>query len=273
MDYAISTWIAAAAPGDEALALLAASGFSRIELSADACALVRAWEEDPVGTRRRLDAAGLQPISIHSPEPGRFLDHPDEARRDASLAANLAYLRGMEASDIPEIVIHPSHGGAFENEERRVASRRHARCSLEKLAEEARRRGLRLAVENLGGPNHPAARMEQLLSLIEGLGDHVGICFDVGHAEQARFSLLRELETALGSGKLFSLHLHDVLADNRDHFVPGEGRILFEPVIARLDHAGFSGGRVLEIAVAKNDLSGRLHQTYQAARRFMQAAQ
>jgi sugar phosphate isomerase/epimerase len=57
--YALSTWIVARLPADEALEELAASGFTQLELSDDEAALVRAWEADPEGTRDRLASLGM----------------------------------------------------------------------------------------------------------------------------------------------------------------------------------------------------------------------
>jgi sugar phosphate isomerase/epimerase len=199
----------------------------------------------------------MQAISIHSPVAGRYLDHAEKSTRLASIAANFACFDRMKNCGIQEIVIHPIGAGDFSTQEAKTESRTRAVWSLGILAERAGQMGIRLAVENLLADS-PGFTMTGLLNMIEGLGDHVGICFDIGHAEQAGLDLIRELKTATSAGKLFSLHIHDVNESGRDHFVPGEGRIDWKAFISELDTCGFQGGRILEVSPPEMDVAGRL---------------
>ena len=80
----------------------------------------------------------------------------------------------------------------------------------------------------------------------------------------------------LRRAKAFSLHLHDVTDQNRDHFNPGEGGLDFEAFLSEVDAAGFTGGRVLEISPGRpegataSDVRGRLRQV-SAVRREWEA--
>jgi sugar phosphate isomerase/epimerase len=96
--------------------------------------------------------------------------------------------------------------------------------------------------------------------MIEGLGDHVGICMDVGHAEQADLDWIDELRTATSARKLLSLHIHDVNEAGKNHFVPGERRIDWDTFIAELDACNFQGGRILEISPPETDIIERLRE-------------
>lgn len=248
--YAISTWLVGRVPTDEAIRLLANSGFTRTELSADWAPIVMDWEQDPAGMCAKLAAAGISVPSVHSPEMGRRLDLPRDDERVASVQDNIRYFGLMQASGIPEIIIHPISGVAGQDDDAWAAVPGRSRESLKVLADAAGEAGLRLAVENLGGNGRPGSTMASVLELIDGLDTHVGLCMDIGHSQQARLDLLAELSTALSSGKLFTLHLHDVDPGGKDHYIPGEGCIDFDPYLAMLQARGYDRGRTLEIAVA-----------------------
>lgn len=269
--YAISSWLVENVPTHEAVRMLAEAGFTRVELSADRAPLVIDWEADPEAVCAGLAEAGITVPSVHTPELGRFLDVPDEQERAASIRENLRYFGLMRASGIPEIIIHPISGTAGSDAEAWAAVPGRARRSLQALAQAAGDLGIRMAVENLGGGGRPGSTMASVLEMIDGLGDHVGLCMDIGHSQQAHLDLLAELQTALSSGRLRTLHLHDVDRQDRDHYIPGEGCIDFAPYLAMLQAHGYAGGRTLEIAVAPAEtvaervrLAGVLRKTWEA---------
>jgi len=258
--YGISSWIVRDVSVDEAIDGLADAGFTEAELSGTDAPLVRGWESDPVGIRERLNAAGIDAPSVHSPESGRRLDAEDDAERRASMDANVEYFRAMVECGMEMIVIHATGAAKYSTEQDRQAGRARSMDSLRVLADEAGKAGVRMAVENLGGDKRPDSGMADLLGMIDGLGDHVGLCFDIGHAEQAGFDLVQELRTATAEGKLFSLHMHDVNPEGRDHFIPGEGRIDFDVFLAELDASGSPALRTLEISPPETDVPQRLQQ-------------
>ncbi|MFQ6098690.1 MAG: sugar phosphate isomerase/epimerase family protein [Armatimonadota bacterium] len=258
--YGISTWIVRDLPADEAADALAGAGFEEVELSADACALVQAWERDPVGARDRMRQAGLDIRSIHSPEAGRHLDAVEREVREAAIAANVVYFERMSDSGVREIVIHPTGSVDVRTEAMWAAARQRSVEALKTLAEPAGQAGVRLALENLPRNGRRCSSVAELLEMIEGLGDHVGVCFDVGHAEMDAMDLIEEVATASRAGKLFSLHLHDVDAEGKDHFIPGEGRIEWSALLTELDAFGFEGGRILEVAPPRGDIRARLRE-------------
>jgi len=248
--YALSSWLVGRVPTDEAIRLMAENGFIQTELSADWAPIVRDWEQDPEGVCEKLAAAQIGVPSVHSPELGRRLDLLDDEERRASVEENLRYFGLMRACGVPEIIIHPVSGAAGKDDEAWAKVPGKARDSLKVLSDAAGEAGLRLAVENLGGGGRPGSTMASILELIDGLGDHVGLCMDIGHSQRAHLDLLGELRTALDSGKLFTLHLHDVDPAGRDHWIPGEGCVDFMPFLAMLRAHGYGGGRTLEIEVA-----------------------
>jgi sugar phosphate isomerase/epimerase len=258
--YAISCWLTNPLSAPDAIAAMADAGFRRTELSDDDAPLTAAWEADPVAVTADLQAAGITVASVHTPVPGRYLDLPDEPKRLASVQANVDYFAKMAAAGVPEMVVHPISGAAGLEGEALAAARARVRDSLQRLADAAGALGLRLGVENLGANVALAGSLQSLVELIAGLGDHVGLCHDIGHTVQAHLDPLAEVRVALQSGRLFSLHLHDVDASLRDHFIPDEGELDFVPYLAELAAHGYTGLRTLEIAPGRGETAARLAQ-------------
>ena len=253
-EYALSTWLVGNVEAEAAIRLMADAGFTQIELSAGWAPIVAQWESAPEETCARLADAGITVPSVHCPRMGRQIDLLDDDSRIASVQEDIRYFGLMQASGIPEIVIHPVSGGADRSDEAWAATPAQSRKSLEALADAAEEAGLRLAVENLGRDGHPGSTMASILELIDGLGDHVGLCMDIGHSQQAQLDLLDELQIALSSGKLFTLHLHDVDIDGKDHRIPGEGCLDFVPFLQALRDQKYNGGRTLEVSAAPAEM-------------------
>jgi sugar phosphate isomerase/epimerase len=92
----------------------------------------------------------------------------------------------------------------------------------------------------------PGASVPQIIGLIEGLGDHVGICLDVGHSNVVGLSAAQE---ALDGGALlFCLHIQDNDGLGQDqHLLPGEGTINWSDFLIALDTLHFAGMRTFEV--------------------------
>lgn len=255
--YGISSWIASILSADEAIEKIAAAGFREIELSGSGSGLLHAWEDDPICVCQKLTSKDIVVKAIHCPVAGRSIDDADEATRQASVAANLVYFDKMRSCRIKGIIIHPFGSGDYSTQVKKIVCRAQSLKSLRAMAEMAGEMGVRIAVENLA-KGRPGSNVADLLEMIEGMGDHVGICIDLGHAYIAGLDLINELRAAVSAGKLFSLHIHDVNEAGRDHFIPGEGKIDWDIFISRLDACGFQGGRILEISPPETDVDGRL---------------
>lgn len=256
--YGISTWIVQSLACDHTIAALAETGFDAIELSGSIAPVLKAWERDPAGLVKRLQDRGIRVPSVHSPVDARILDAEGEATRQAVIERNLAYLELMARSGIDELVLHAKGVKSYSSPEAKAAGR--ARCvnSLAAIAERAEQLGRKVAVENGIGHEGLGATMTEIRDMIDGLGAHVGLCLDVGHAALTGLDLVGELHDA--GDRLFSLHLHDVNEQNRDHFIPGEGTIDWQRFLAALDATRLEVLRTLEISPPRTDAVGRLHQ-------------
>jgi sugar phosphate isomerase/epimerase len=248
MNLSLSTWLMRDYGIEQAIELLADTGFESLEMSCAASPLGRLWEQDPARAQRLARAAGMRITSVHDPDAGRFLDVADDAQRRAGLHATAAYFRYCAEADAKLVVVHPTSRGKFSSPQELAAVSRRSRESLAELADLAGELGIRMAAENLpmsGSYERPDVRVAGLLGLIDGLGEHVGICLDIGHAWMSGYDPVREIH-AVGA-KLFTLHIHDVRERRYDHYVPGEGELDFHALLSALKEPGFSGMGVLEV--------------------------
>ena len=256
MSFAVSTWICQDCSTEEAVDILAGSGFAELELSGTGSALMSAWQTDGPGTTARLARHGLKATSVHCSKAGRVgLGSSDRDERDRAVQENMSFLRNMAESGVQQLILHPE--GVARS---MVASGhpsgaavlgwddQHLRDSLSRLADCAGELGLVLAVENMQSAVAAFTTMDSLLDLIGGLGGHVGLCHDVGHSLLAGLDAEREMRRALRSGRLFSLHLHHVSVDEVDHLLlPQGGQPDLNVLLADLDKAQFPGQKTIEL--------------------------
>lgn len=231
----------------ETLRQTAAAGFDAIEVSGSAEYLA-AWTEDVAQTRRLLAEAGITVRVLHSPSEGWNNDDPDDAARQRSIALTVASFRQAAELGAEFVICHankPSH--PFTRED--WAANWERSCeSLGVLAEEARAAGVKMAVENLPvrGEPRPTGSIAQVLEMISGLGDHVGVCLDAGHSNANGLSAAEE---ALQAGsKLFALHIQDNDGCGEDqHLLPGQGTTDWPAFLRALDMLAFAGPRTFEV--------------------------
>jgi sugar phosphate isomerase/epimerase len=128
------------------------------------------------------------------------------------------------------------------------ASLARTRESLEALAPAARDVGVRLAVENMIPRigRRPACDVREVLALIDGLGPHVGVCFDTGHNNATGADVPKQV--GILGGKLFNTHIQDNhgRANEDEHLIPGDGTIDWDAFLDALDAIGFDSPRILE---------------------------
>lgn len=232
---------------ERTLAAIAEAGFSQVELMGDAGHLGD-WPAAPRSMCRALEAAGLRVCTVHSPSVGWNNGDPDETARRASIAANV--LSFSQAAEVgAEIVIcHPNFSAKTYAQEAFDANMALSRDSLASLAERARQAGIKMAVENLParGQPRPGSKVAHVLQLIDGLGEHVGVCLDAGHSNANGLSAAAE---ALEAGaRLMALHVQDNDGKGEDqHWVPGQGTTDWEAFLSALARMRFAGVRTLEV--------------------------
>jgi len=213
----------------------AAVGFTQVELPCHDNPVGR-WVQDPALARRLLAQAGLSARTAHSPDSGWNNADPDDAVRRASLDAASSVFAAAAEAGVGVVVVHPNApvnrqfiASEFE------ANFARSRESIAVLAERADRAGVRIAVENLPMRNtpRPGGRIEDTLRMIAGLGDHVGVCFDVGHSNANIEDPTDEIRAA--GARILCVHLQDNDGLGEDqHLVPGDGTVDWPRVIGAL---------------------------------------
>ncbi len=228
---------------------IAACGFRSLELSGDGNAPDR-WMDDPADARRRLDALGLAAAAVHTPSAGWHNSAADTRTRESSVRACCESLAWALEIGAGLVIVHPNAPDMDGNAGDFDVARHLGRESVARIAEEAGRLGLRIAVENMPRREHihlPGTAMAEVLELIEGLGEHVGVCLDTGHSNINGLSAADEVDAA--GGRLFSVHLHDNDGTGDQHAVPGEGTVDWTALGKAL--AGSRAGPLLTIEVRR----------------------
>ncbi len=256
--YGVSTCINAGLGRADLFGEIAAAGFRSVELFVDPAG-PESWTHDPEAMRRDLEAAGLRAVSLHTPSSGWKNNHPDEEVRRASLEAAAACFGPAGEVGVGVVVVHPTSSDTPLTDEEFAANRRRARESVSELAGRAGKLGLKLAVENLParGKPRPGARVAELLEMLEGLGEHVGVCLDAGHSNSNGENAAEEAR--LAGARLLAVHLQDNDGAGEDlHWIPGTGTTDWQALVRALDEAGFSGGRNFEVPAKKGEVAGTL---------------
>ena len=109
------------------------------------------------------------------------------------------------------------------------------RRSLDELADEAARRGVRLGLENRDH-YYEIPLIDELSELLDaGYGDTVGYWHDVGHAQKSEYKGYGPHEAWLDrfADRIIGVHLHDI-AGMEDHLAAGQGQMPWEMLSRRL---------------------------------------
>jgi len=255
-EYGISTSVLGKMDREESLRALVAAGFAIVELAGPES--LDGWISDPVAIRHQLEAMGLRAASVHLPPAAWNVADPDDAARRAAVDVALASLPKAAAVGAEVAICHPNGPNETFTEQGRDASLARARESLEEMAAAARAAGIRLALENIPHRHlpRPGSAMADILALIDGLGDHVGVCLDAGHSNANGFSAADDAR--LAGKRLFALHIQDNDGRGDDqHLIPGEGTTDWAAFLAALEDTGFRGVRTFEVAAAE-DVPGTL---------------
>ena len=254
-------------PLAEALERIAAGGFCNVEIWGNIKHLDPRNEAENAGELeilcRRL---GLRVTSIHAPFT---LDYTGEAE-ELMRAWEELVCKSMDQAQILgawQLVVHPVTTGIDDSLQayREIVGR--TENALVRLADIAKERGIRLAIENM-----PAYRKRrygrdigELYRFVSTSGrDNLGICLDTGHVVFNKDDAVQELEQY--ADRIFSVHMNDnIWGMHMDlHLVPGNGSVdwnLFRQVLAG---ERFEGMIVLEL-----DSRGRPSSIFSEAREFV----
>lgn len=191
---------------------------------------------------RLAKEAGVTLWSFHLPFSSKLpidIADPHEGRRKRSVELDREMIRRGAAVGIKVFVIHPSAEPIEEKD--RPERMRYAKESLRQLAEFAAERGCTLAVEDL--PRTCLGRNSY--EILELLSAHPALrcCFDTNHLlmEDAAEFVRRVGE------RIVTVHISDYDFLDERHWLPGEGRLNWQKILAALKEAGYCGPWLYEI--------------------------
>lgn len=167
-------------------------------------------------------------------------------------------LHDCERFDVPVMIVHPIKG-MDRHSPNELGLIRFAR-----LVEEAEKRKVKLAFENVEGIEYLEAVMKRF-----GQSDAVGFCWDTGHEMCYNFS---EDVMARYGDRLIATHFNDnmkmhdpnVVTWHDDlHLLPFDGRADWQGIMDRIARHGYRGILTFELTV-KNKPNYHYHDTYAA---------
>lgn len=224
---------------DEVFAAYRAAGITVAEIS------------DNIDGYAHLDYANLREIaekhgitlhSMHLPfSPFTEIDVSNPALADRTVEYYRGLMENGTGAGVRIFVLHPSGEPIREQRELRMKT---AKNSLARLADIADALGAVIAVENLPRTclGRSSAEIAELLSAHSSLR----ACFDTNHLlEENTFDFMRNI-----GGKIITTHISDYDFVNERHWLPGEGKVDWQGVIAVLSEIGYSGPWVYELGLA-----------------------
>jgi len=216
-------------------------GVEAIEISLDGEGYEKLNYQEVMALSRRY---GIRLWSCHLPfTPWGMLNisKPDPQVRSYTLDLYKELIRKASDIGVDKFVIHPSLEPI--QPEEREEMLQCAMDSLNELAEFAGSRGAVVAVENL--PRTCLGNTgDEMLKLISA-NEKLRVCFDTNHLFQDTHSQFIE---KLGD-KIVTLHVSDYDYEDEQHWLPGEGKINWPELIAKLEAAGYPGVWMYELTM------------------------
>ena len=196
--------------------------------------------------RRTADAQGLSFTQLHAPIYRKFVETVESARLTGM---GFDSLRVAKLLGVPWVVWEPdTTPGEYGAEFRREASRRN-REFFDPFVEEAEKLGVGICLENCadrfaegwnGSSHWIGAEPDDLCELVDSFSsDHVGVCWDTGHAHVQGLDQWDALHIV--GDRLKMLHIQDNDGRSDQHLLPFMGSIdwrKFMNALADIDYAG-----------------------------------
>lgn len=202
-------------------------------------------EAQVIDLKKKADESGIKVWSIHLPF-GRTLDvsNLNETERNNMIRECSDLMALCKPLKPQKYVIHASAEPITDLERQQRLST--SIMSLKILNETAKKQSAKLAVECLPRTclGNTAA---ELLTIVDGVGNGVGICFDANH-------LLKEKPeefVAKTGNKIVTVHISDYDGVDERHWLPGVGIINWTNVISELAKSGYKGPFMFEASRRK----------------------
>lgn len=229
---------------EERLVEAKAAGIECLEFVAKAGSAQGDDDYDFLADRAR--ELGMSVWSVHLPfGRDRDISSTDAEVRRLWIEQNTQIMERAVKWGVAKAILHPSYEPISADE--RPERMRHAMDSLRRLADEADRLGVQIAVECL--PRTCLGNTsEEILDLLDA-HPSLGVCCDVNH-------LLHETPQAFIEAvgpHIVSLHFSDYDGLDEKHWLPGRGVIDWNAVLRALARAGYDGPFMYEVVNRKTE--------------------
>jgi len=209
----------------ENMETLRKAGTENVELMMDGAG----WDSchgDFNGMAESLKELGLH-YSVHPAAWDINLTAEMEIFREAAYRHHLAALEFSARLGASQMVVHPgfAYSPAFSKE----TAKKRAHETICRMAEEAKKAGVKLAFENVGYNGTSIYTEEEFLHALDDVDPIVGYLIDVGHANVNQWDIPGMIDAL--SHRLFGLHLHDNCGNCDAHLPMGEGSIPWDKVL------------------------------------------
>ena len=195
-------------------------------------------EVDAVETAALAREHGVELLSFHLPFGKEYIISHVEWDIPAAIRRNAELIKRWRAVGIEKFILHPSpdnHGGSHDA---RLAP---AKESIAILADIAKKEGCTLCIENL--PRTCLGNCSDEMLDILSVDDSLRVCFDTNHLlKQDNVDFIRKV-----GDKIVTTHVSDYDFINERHWIPGEGKVDWQALIAALREVNYEGAWMYEV--------------------------
>lgn len=184
--------------------------------------------------------SGIITRTIHLPHfEGYDLSELDEEKRSIALENQIKMLNCCYPLKPEIVVLHPSAGVVPKEE---YALRKQALISsLKEFCAYCKALNIIVAVENLTEVSM-AQTSDDMLEIVDAVGDNIGICFDVNHLlAEPHKDFIRK------AGKyIITMHVSDYDGIKERHWWPGDGVINWSELFMELEQINYQSTMIVE---------------------------
>ncbi len=196
--------------------------------------------------KRALTLRQIKVSSINAPFSENLdISSIDEIQRSIAVSEIKKAVVLCEFFKADHLIVHPSVKALSLTDKNFVEKKiGQVKKSLADILENAMLHGVKIACEN-PSPHLLGGWAQDLMEIIKEFPkEHMGICFDTGHA-----NLIEKPDKYLEkiAPRLMTLHVSDNSGDNSSHLPPGAGNIDWDKFSSALFSCGFDGVFMMEI--------------------------
>ena len=208
-------------------------GYMEVSVPAQVCET-----SDPLQVAAWAKKYDVELWSFHLPFGREYIISHVEWGIPAAIERNAELIKRWRAAGIEKFIIHPSPDNFGGTHDSRLEP---AKQSLATLAEVAKKEGAVLCIEDL--PRTCLGNCSDEILDILSVDDSLRVCFDTNHLlKQDNIDFIRKV-----GDKIVTTHVSDYDFINERHWIPGEGKVDWQALIATLHEVGYNGVWMYEV--------------------------